>query len=248
MGYGDVLMTMGEARRLHEQNPGKTICLPRREHPELYADIGYLTDNPTRAQLHLTDTHPATDRAKTTQQKIAFKNYRPYPAELKLPQIDLSRFGDYVFIEPHTKTMTSANNRNWGWENFCAVVKRVPFRFVQPFYGPRVLPGVERILTKTFLDAVAVLKGARTGLMAEGGMMHAAAAVRTPSVIIFGGFISPQNTGYDMHSNLFVGGEPCGHRFPCPHCREAMKQITVDQVVEALSRKLAEAGHTHVVA
>ena len=237
MGYGDVLMTMGEAKRLHEQT-GKKVCLPRRYCPELYDGIEYITDDPAKAGIVLKNPFPATDILRTTNKKIAFKKYKPYPADLKITDLDLSRFGDFIFIEPHTKTLTSANNRDWGWENFCELVARVPFRFVQPFYGLHVLPGVEPLRTNTFLDAVAVLRQARTGVMAEGGLMHAAAAVGVPSVVIFGGFISPENTGYDMHSNLFAGGEPCGHRFPCPHCREAMKLITVDQVAEALSQKL----------
>ena len=207
MGYGDVLMTMGEAKKLHEQT-GKKVCLPRRYCPELYAGIEYITDDPAKAGIVLKNPFPATDLLRTTSSKIAFKKYKPYPADLKVLDLDLSHFGDFVFIEPHTKTMTSANNRDWGWENFCQVVARVACRFVQPSYGLPILPGVEPIRTKTFLDGIAVLKKASTGLMAEGGLMHAAAAVGVPSVVIFGGFISPQSTGYDMHTNLFVGDEP----------------------------------------
>lgn len=240
MGFGDVLMTMGEAKKLHEKT-GKKICLPRRYCPELYREIDYITDDPANADIKLSEPFPATDVPQTTDLRIAFKKYRPYPADLITPElnhVDFENLGEFIFIEPHTKTMTSANNRNWGWENFCRVVKMIEINFVQPYYGKPVLPGVIPIPTRSFLEAAAILKKARTALMAEGGMMHAAAAVGVESVVIFGGFISPDNTGYDMHSNFFVGKQPCGSKRPCPHCVEAMKRITVDQIVKALNEKL----------
>jgi ADP-heptose:LPS heptosyltransferase len=238
MGYGDVLMTMGEAKRLHEQT-GKKVCLPRRYCPELYQGIDYITDNPVEADILLNDAFPATDRSRTTNQKIVYKKYKPYPADLKVPEVMLDKFGDFIFIEPHTKTLTSADNRNWGWNNFCAVVEKLRIPVLQPSYGLPILPGAVAVASNSFLYGVGILKKARTALMAEGGLMHAAAAVGVPSVVIFGGFISPQVTGYDMHTNLYVGGEPCGHRFSCQHCREAMKQISVSQVVAMLEHKLA---------
>jgi ADP-heptose:LPS heptosyltransferase len=239
MGYGDVLMTMGEAKRLHQQT-GKKICLPRRYCPELYEGIDYITDDPSKADIVLQDPFPATDQSRSTELNTCFRKYKPYPADLKLPDFDASRLGDFIFIEPHTKTMTSKNNRDWGWENFCELVRRVKFRFVQPAYGLPILPGAVPVMSD-FLGGIAVLKKARTAVMAEGGMMHAAAAVNVPSVVIFGGYVSPENTGYDLHTNLFTGGEPCGSKYPCPHCREAMRRITVDQVVAAVEEKLAAA-------
>lgn len=65
--------------------------------------------------------------------------------------------------------------------------------------------------------------------------MHAAAAVGVPSVVIVGGFVSPDNTGYAMHTNLFVGPEPCGSARPCEHWRAAMKQIGVEHAIGALT-------------
>jgi len=69
-----------------------------------------------------------------------------------------------------------------------------------------------------------------------------AAATGTPAVVIYGGVISPANTGYDLHLNQYAGGEPCGSRKPCRHCRQAMGAIGVPRVVADLRRLLAARG------
>jgi hypothetical protein len=52
--------------------------------------------------------------------------------------------------------------------------------------------------------------------------------------VLFGGFIPPQVTGYDLHTNLTGGAEACGHVEPCKHCQRAMANISVDQVKDAI--------------
>lgn len=70
----------------------------------------------------------------------------------------------------------------------------------------------------------------------EGGLHHAAAALGIPCVVIFGGFISPSITGYDLplHKNLTHAIEFCGLIRPCQHCREEMMAIKPEEVFEAL--------------
>lgn len=66
----------------------------------------------------------------------------------------------------------------------------------------------------------------------EGGLHHAAAIFGIPAVVIYGGYISPRQTGYDGQVALFEGGEPCGWRKPCPHCAAAMGKIEPERVFE----------------
>ena len=63
-----------------------------------------------------------------------------------------------------------------------------------------------------------------------------AATVKAKGVVIFGGFIPPEITGYDFHTNLFTGGEACGSRYSCKHCKAAMEAIGVDEVVEHMRK------------
>ena len=71
---------------------------------------------------------------------------------------------------------------------------------------------------------------------------HAAAALDVPSVVIFGGYISPKQTGYSTQENIFTGGEPCGMRIPCDHCATAMKAIDPEMVAEKLVAVVAAKG------
>jgi hypothetical protein len=78
----------------------------------------------------------------------------------------------------------------------------------------------------------------------EGGLHHAAAAVRLPAVVIFGGFITPAVTGYAEQVNLTAPGlgvaHPlgCGRRVDCPHCADAIAQITPELVAQEVRKVL----------
>ncbi len=146
--------------------------------------------------------------------------------------------GDYVVIEPHVKS--TRPNKDWGFEKFQAVVQALPHvRFVQPDYGKTILEGVEPVRTQSFRDLCRLVRDATGYLGPEGGGHHAAAAVATPAVVIYGGFTSPAVSGYETQINLFTGGEPCGMRDPCDHCKEAMGDISPDRVVGAVARMLS---------
>ncbi len=142
-----------------------------------------------------------------------------------------------IVIEPTLKPNASPN-KQWGmerWRRFVRLARRAGYRLVQlapP--GHIALDRVEMIHTTDFRLACAVLANARAYVGHEGGLHHAAAALGIPAVVIFGGFISPAQTGYAMHRNLFSGGTPCGMRTPCAHCAAAMQNITPEQVLAEL--------------
>ena len=79
-------------------------------------------------------------------------------------------------------------------------------------------------------------------MLPEGGLHHAAAALSTPAVVIYGGFVSPVNMGYEGQVALYRphrhDGEPCGLRVPCEGCIAAMDGIAVETVAAALERLL----------
>jgi ADP-heptose:LPS heptosyltransferase len=64
--------------------------------------------------------------------------------------------------------------------------------------------------------------------------MHAAAAVNVPSVIVYGGFEAPWQSGYPMNVNLYSDVEcaPCWLESICPHEKKCMEMITPEIVVE----------------
>lgn len=145
-----------------------------------------------------------------------------------------------LIIEPNIK-QRDGNNKDWGFSRWQAVVDatpNLPWTQLVPL-GAMKLRRVKHIETADFRLAAAVLSTSLAYVGPEGGLHHAAAAFNRPGVVIFGGFISPNQTGYADQVNLFTGGEPCGWRKPCAHCRAALAQITPQMVVQEVQRLLA---------
>ena len=70
----------------------------------------------------------------------------------------------------------------------------------------------------------------------EGFLMHAATTMETPSVIVYGGFSAPWQTGYDANANLYnpVPCAPCWMESKCPYNKKCLEEITPAQVCEKL--------------
>lgn len=168
------------------------------------------------------------------------------PREAALGEELLAKVGPYAVIEPHIGPCSSPN-KDWGFDRFQEVVRMTPeMRWVQLGGDSRSLEGVDRVKTASFREACGVLSRAQVFLSPEGGLHHAAAALNRPGVVIFGGFTSPENTGYPMHINLYVQDHhaPCGRWVPCDGCRQAMERIRPEEVSRALGALVA-AGQDH---
>lgn len=151
------------------------------------------------------------------------------------------KFGSgFIVIEPNAMWNKPVSvNKDWGETNYKQLTNKlastgrrlVQFQHTQ---SRRILNGVMKLnFGHDFRQAIAILKKADLYIGPEGGMHHAAAAVGVKAVVIFGGFIPPQVTGYDMHINLTGGAEACGSINPCEHCKKAMQSITVDEVYQS---------------
>ena len=254
MGWGDILMAMGEARVTHHETGKRVVFPPNRVFSDnvfwgaAFEKLPYIISQNDISEneevIHFRngiEITPYINWEKSTKTKMQFVPYEPKAAELifslqvnqRLTELR-RKLGEFIFVEPHVKGSFSAKNKDWGFNNFQKVVDEVDATFVQPSYGAPLLKGVTPIKTSSFLDGAALLSIAKTALMSEGGLMHAAAAVNVPSVIIFGGFVSPENTGYELHKNIYAGGEPCGSLKPCKHCVEAMKKISPRKAAKKL--------------
>lgn len=252
MGIGDELMMAGEARRraagtarrflmldkdgeerwhfIWEGNPH--VARPGEPHD---GTIGYVN----RRRCYVADE---------TREKRTFLEYRPAPAELRIPP-HLKRLAELaagaVVFNPAVKHRASPN-KDWGINRWRALLEQsTGVRWIQlgeP--GVRRLYGCEYVPTAGFWEACAVLSGARAAVVHEGALHHAAAALGVPAVVIYGGYISPRVTGYAGQKALYVEDEKhplgCGMRVPCAHCAAAMEQITPQRVLAALGDLLAE--------
>lgn len=177
------------------------------------------------------------------------RDFRAKPGEIYLTageKMAGKRAGEgFILVEPHVEGWKSvAPNKDWGAARYQAVADRLiadGHRLVQFGYdkGGAPLKGVEVVQTKSFRDALAVMSNAALYLGPEGGLHHGAAAVGVRGVVIFGGFIPPEVTGYETHANLTGGAEACGSYKPCAHCRAAMDKISVEEVHAAARTQLS---------
>lgn len=242
MGYGDLLLASGKAKKLHEKTgdpisigDGKTVFWF-----DLYKGVPYLSKKPARwyysypghRGYYVPVTHEWVLDYRAEPADIAF-----FPGELE--QFD---FGDYVVIEPNIK-WGSCIGKLWGYDRYQKVVDDNPdIQFIQPIHKEARfrLQGVKHVET-TLRSVAALIHNAVSCVLPDGFLHHVAAAVNTPAVVIFGGFAPPQCLSYPIHRTL-SWGEPKGFKMSKEEGNAAMQKISVQEVCRHL-REVVEDMH-----
>lgn len=260
MGFGDEVMVTAQARRLQALDARPVAVRakdrvnarwhaiwdrnPRLVRPEDVAkhDVQWLENYSGR--------RPYIEYGRTTREQWCWRADEPRePGEIYLSTAERAEYQylrDYVLIEPNLKP-GAPPTKQWGEGNWQQLVRsRRNVEWLQIGTLPnRVLSGVRFVETRNVREAAAVLANVRSAVLPEGGLHHAAAALNTPSVVIFGGYIGPAVTGYPGQRSLFVQTDQypigCGWRRTCEHCTAAMASITVDQVGAELDDLLRKA-------
>ncbi len=286
MGYGDELMAIGDAWRVHQRDPRRrrvAIGDGRRlrcDHPELRAGLSFIAtaedlaadaDLPwvisyrgvrpyhdhaamrrlLRQQEPLLSRLPGAARSGKLVERLGryvFRlDYRPTPAPLALDETELRiaeqwRGRRFAIVEPSIKAEASPG-KQWPTERYAEVALRLAadLEVFQVGRSERpVLPGLPCLPRTTFRGMLPLLKASQLYIGAEGGLHHAAAAMGTPAVVLYGGYTPALVTGYDGQVCLTGGAEQaCGvHVGECAHCMEAMRSITPDEVLAHARRLL----------
>jgi ADP-heptose:LPS heptosyltransferase len=143
-------------------------------------------------------------------------------------------------------------NKDWPDEHWRALVQRLATRATVIDVGaavsdPTTKPAGSYIDLRgqtTLPELVAAIAAADVSIASDTGTMHIAAAVKTPTVVIYGGYIHPDSTGYPGNINLYssVNCAPCWLREPCPYGKKCLHQISPD-AVEAAVNKLWKQDH-----
>lgn len=239
-------MLTGEVRRRFAKT-GKQVCIV---HPRGHVQWSEVFDNnPKISKVQTRDVDTIIQggglrpyiRMKQFRQWV-WQPYTPTPGEFYFTDEEEEfgrRFRGAVLIEPNVKALAH-RNKDLGWPKWGAIAHALrDQRLIQ--VGPRgvqILTGVEHAPTSNFRLAAAVLKHVRAAVMTEGGLMHAAAAVGTPSVVIWSEFIGIEHTGYAMHTNIRHAGKACGSRLDCAGCRKSLDAVTVEEVVQGVGKYL----------
>jgi len=139
-----------------------------------------------------------------------------------------------------TGLATWTDNKNWGHQKMGKVIEllKSDYSFLQ--LGSHDDPSLSVDLNLSGKvsprEAICYLKRCQKMVAQEGFLMHAAAAVGVPSVIIYGGFIAPWQSGYDCNINLYttLPCAPCFLTSPCPYGKRCLEDIKPSHVIEAL--------------
>lgn len=241
-------MSIGEAKRLHQQTGQPVIIVGRDGRPiksDLFDNVPFLVQRPPRQGPYQRLVNGPGLRpyiAEKTSTKWTWKPYKPEPAQIVFTANELEfaeRYRGKVMIEPETKAIGHSNKAWRRWPELAALLRRYNVPTVQCHPGGATIVLADTLaLTPSFRYAAAVLSVSRAFIGTEGGLMHAAAAVGTSAVILWSEFISPEITGYATHKNLRHAGPPCGSRTNCADCYAAMQAITPAEVLDALEEFL----------
>lgn len=203
---------------------------------------------------------PYMDYSKSTREKcVFFRNLNLRPGNIKLTNMERkvarnltskpTRGSPYILFGPHVKATHSAHNKDWGMSRWNLVARHMKSRGAMVVsLMPPGEPGLEcahaQVSPGTFREACAVVERSSIVATIEGGIHHAAAVFRRRAVVIFGGYITPDVTGYGFHENICPehNDSPCGSRADCGHCRAIMQSITVDEVIHKLEKLWEEQG------
>jgi len=257
MGLGDNLMATGLARGAASRGKkiafgdGRKIIWDRNSAPVFHNNPNVAKPgSETRKQIEWIDFyigHRLYNRRVGERWEWNY-DFRAVPGEMFFSRAEREFAGriatGFVLIEPNVPQFKSvAPNKTWPLERYQDAADRLvrSGHAVRQFVykGGHRLDRVKGIEAPNFRHALAALSRAALYLGPEGGLHHGAAAVNVPGVVLFGGFIPPQVTGYDSHINLTGGAEACGSFNRCPHCEAAMAAISVDEVEGACSSVLA---------
>lgn len=248
MGIGDEILCTGEARKRQEIDPRPVAFRGK----DGRARWHFIWNNNPRISTNGVGAQWSDNRsgnrpyiAQVREDRFIWRPYYDCPrGEIYLSPAETvfgAKHAGLLIIEPNIK-QRDGNNKDWGFSRWQAVVDsapELPWAQVVPFGGRR-LRRVRHIDTPDFRQAAAVLSTSLGYVGPEGGLHHAAAAFNRRAVVVFGGFISPRQTGYSDQVNLFTGGEPCGWRKPCAHCQAALRQITPAMVVHEARRMVSQ--------
>lgn len=243
MGMGDWLMCVGEAKALHKLN-GRPVVVVGGHGRVMWSEV--FENNPYIMRrypgVHINrlvsggGVRPYIELK--TPDRWYWRPYQPKPGELFFTDAEkafAAPFKGMVMIEPEVKQL-GHTNKSWPMERWVEVTQALELPWlqcVQPIAVRTLPPNVLKVVTPTFRQACAVLSVCRGFVGTDGGLMHAAAAVGVPAVILWSEFTSPDICGYKTMVNLRHADRACGNRLNCKTCRIAMSKITVAEVVAA---------------
>jgi hypothetical protein len=199
-------------------------------------------DTPTHA-THRTDKHIIQQILEFYGIERDMKELRPrlYLTDEELAQVDefcKELPEEFITIEPHSNTEYTLNREYpfefWQW-NVDRLICDFGAKFVQVGTGSRPLSGVIDLRNKTtFRTCAGVIGRSKLFMSTEGGLVHAATAMQTPTICVTTGYQHERMVAYPQNENIWLGhdGAPCGIKRPrCEKCWNAVKNSQPGEII-----------------
>lgn len=144
----------------------------------------------------------------------------------------------FIVVEPHSKKDYTPN-KEYSFDKWQRIVDVISKHIQVVQVGnkkERILNNVVDLVGETsFREAAGIIGKATLFMSTEGGLVHAATAVDTKSLVIMTGFGDPKLWSYPQNINIFIGKHgPCGLKIPCPDCLADVQDHDEKQVINAV--------------
>lgn len=244
MGLGDWIMATSQVREINMRTGRFVVVVDRMGRPrwsEAFDNNPRLHRYFSSGDQRLLNAAGARPYIKQkTDSHWIWKRWDIQPGELFLSADEkryAAQFHGRIMVEPNTKVPGS--NKDWIFARWQKVVDSLPeLPWIQCGASEaRRLERVEFVETSS-RSAFSVLSAARLFIGTEGALHHAAAAFRTPAIVLWSEFISPTYTGYETQTNIRKTAHVCGARFRCESCVASMEAISAEEVIEAIQGEL----------
>jgi len=262
MGLGDELIAVAEAERLHRNAERKVKIIDstgKQRFSPVFEKVPWLIQRGESAKgavslLNCPGHRPYIDYARSGGSKQVLRSsYTPMRGSFHFTDDELKRAREwmsdrevepgFVAFDPYVKGTFSGTNKEWPMSGWIRVVGKLRVSQVQtvqmsPGRAPTMF-GVSGRVQEEVRMAMAIMSFAGAVLCSEGFLHHAAAALKIPAVVIWGGRSDPNILGYPEHENLYVEteGSPCGSMSrTCDHCTDAMGRIYPEDVLAVIQR------------
>lgn len=141
-----------------------------------------------------------------------------------IDQIIHQRIGidDFLTIEPYSNTEYTIN-RQYPFDYWQKIVNvlRDKIKIVQVgVKNKHILDGaIDMTGITTFKNTAGIIGKSKLFLSTEGGLVHAATAFNTKSIVIITGYQAQKMIAYPQNINIFIGRHgPCGLKTECSEC------------------------------
>jgi len=163
--------------------------------------------------------------------------------ELSFGQKLKKDLGNFITIEPHSK-LEYTRNRRYSfekWQNVVNALSEKGLKFVQ--VGIQDRPKLENVVDMrgktSFREAAGIIKISDLFLSSEGGLVHAANAVDTKSVVILTGYQTYKMVAYPTNINVDISSHgPCGLKVDCELCISDVDKHDENEIVNIVVNEL----------